>query len=147
MFKSNWLSIFNSKTKTKPVDNGEIPKVFTISDESTQKKMINISMDKVDDDFVGINVNELTYAEVANLSGTGDVSGNKKVSNVKSNPPIGVKVSKSRKSTSKPGTNRLDEDELEESIHEKFKSDIHYKKHKQFKANEKKKQKSHKKKH
>lgn len=156
MFKSSLFSIFGSTSKPTKVhkggDVGDIPKAFTISDDKqlghnnnkTNTKLLNISMDQeVDDDFVNIHMNEMTYAEVAKLSG----SGSGPVSSPKSVKPVKVNMNACRsKIRAGNSSSRLEDgDDMDDSIHEKFKSDIHYKKHKQFKANEKKKHKKHKK--
>lgn len=121
MFKSNWLSVFFSKPVT--IKSDDIPKHFTIDNEND---VVNVSMDQ-EDDFVNINTNPLTYAEVAELN---------------KHKPLSSKVDQERMVplTTKVKENDIDHP-LEDSIHEKFKSDAHYKKHKQYKVNEKKKNK------
>lgn len=142
MFKTNLFSIFGKPkgSHKQTSDSGEIPRAFTIKDDKnagpkSASKLLNISMDNdLEDDFVTINMNEMTYADVANMNQKAR-SGNV----IQSIRPVEVKINKSHKSRSK--ARGLDDDDMEDSIHEKFKSDVHYKKHKQFKANEKKKNK------
>lgn len=135
MFKFNLLSIFQSNSNKSVIDSKDIPKNFTINNDN---KVLNISMVNggvnEDDDFININLNELTYAEVAKLNQDKPVNYN----NSKTSKTI-IKKSKS--------VGKETEEELVDSIHEKFKSDIHYKKHKQFKLNEKRKRSQARRKH
>ncbi|CAH6722474.1 hypothetical protein CLIB1444_09S04368 [[Candida] jaroonii] len=137
MFKFNLLSIFQTNSNKSVIDSKDIPKNFTINNDNN--KVLNISMVNgginEDDDFININFNELTYAEVAKLNQDKPINYNKN----KSSKTIINKKSKA--------VGKETEEELVDSIHEKFKSDIHYKKHKQFKLNEKRKRSQARRKH
>lgn len=96
--------------------------------DKDKSKML-VSMDNtIDDEFININVKELSYADVARLAKC-------------KSPAQSHKMMESIKVTKKIKPARVEEEVLEDSIHERFKLDVHYKKHKEFKKNEKKKRK------
>lgn len=121
-------TIFPSWYKKPILQAEDIPSKIITSED---KQAVQYTMsDK--DSFVDINYKKLTYAEVAAIS--------------KARPMVS-KVKKTLKPAKHANTNYkilsgLDNDnDLVESVilPEKFKSDIHYKKNKQFKHKEKKK--------
>lgn len=108
----------------------DVPQNFIMNKDKS--KML-VSMDNtIDDEFININVKELSYADVARLAKC-------------KTPAQSHKMMESIKVTTKKVNKplRVEEELLEDSIiNERFKLDIHYKKHKEFKKNEKKKRKN-----
>lgn len=127
MFKFNLSSIFGSSKKSTPISSDSVPKAFVMKADN-ETKLLNISMENtIDEEFVNIKMNELSYAEAATLA-------SKKpsipVTTVTPKVKMVKKSSKSRESM---------EEDLEDSIHEKYKSNLHYAKHRAYKKADKKK--------
>ncbi|EGV62501.1 hypothetical protein PSN45_000048 [Yamadazyma tenuis] len=137
MFKLGFLSsIFTPSNKSghPVIDSGDIPKTFSVASRTDPRKHLKISMENTfDEDFVNINMREMSYAEAAHV-------GLSKPSTSRGTG-TGSAATGTRGDVVSARSRTLKRDELDDDgddLPEKLKSSIHYKKHKQYKKNEKK---------
>ncbi|KAK6205415.1 uncharacterized protein RJT21DRAFT_4771 [Scheffersomyces amazonensis] len=137
-FRRSSSTSSSSNNSINEKDLSEVPRSFTLPSVENNNKLINISMNdnKEDESFVDIQYRQLSYAEVALMAKDNSNNNNKK-SIVSESVTTHIKSPKKRTNVNQFNVLSTDDtddvDDPNDKTYEPFKSDVSYKKSKQYK--------------